>query len=436
MKISFISLGCSKNRVDSEFIMGMLVASGHRIIDDHHQADAIFVNTCGFITPAKQEAIDTILDMASIKEKTHAKLVVLGCLAQRYLDELVLEMPEVDRFITLDEYDHLHQILTQKLNIPVNVRYKQATRMHSVETYLGYLKISEGCSNNCSFCAIPLIRGRYRSYPMEELIQQTLHMVDHGVKEIVLVAQDSTMYGMDLYRKPSLVDLIRKLNDIEGLRWIRVLYLYPDLLTPSMIRSLATIEKFIPYFDIPIQHTQDKILKDMKRRGNSQQIIDLMDTIRQTFNDAVIRTTVIVGYPTETENDFQGMLTFIQQHPFDKLGAFTFFKEEDTEAFELDDLDPTIKSARYDRLISTQSEILNQQKQRLIFKEIEVVVDKVDMITKTAKTRSKYHAPDDIDGYVYVTLKDDVTVGDFIYCVIDDVYRNNWYATQIIKETI
>jgi ribosomal protein S12 methylthiotransferase len=434
MKISFISLGCSKNRVDSEFIMGMLKTSQHVIIENHALADAIFINTCGFITPAKQEAIDTILDMSEIKAKTNAKLIVLGCLAQRYKSQLITELPEVDRFISLDEYDRLDDILSYELSIPVQTKYKQVPRFHSVEPYLGYLKISEGCSNQCSFCAIPLIRGQYHSYPMEELIEQAKIMAKNGVRECVIVAQDTTMYGMDIYQKQALVELVKAINEIDQIKWIRVLYMYPDLLSKAMIEQLATIEKFVPYFDIPIQHTEDKLLKDMKRRGNSQQIIDIMDTIRHTFNDAIIRTTLIVGYPTETDDDFNSMLTFIKKHPFDRLGAFTFSKEEDTVAYQLEDLSETVKQQRYDQLMIAQSHVIKDNQQSFIQRTLEVVVEKVDTITKTAKTRSQYHAPDDIDGFVYVSLLELVEVGQFIECVVESFYGNNWYATQIIKE--
>ena len=434
MKISFISLGCSKNRVDSEFIMGMLKTSHHAIIENHAMADAIFINTCGFITPAKQEAIDTILDMSEIKAKTNAKLIVLGCLAQRYKSQLITELPEVDRFISLDEYDRLDDILSYELSIPIKSKYKQVPRFHSVEPYLGYLKISEGCSNQCSFCAIPLIRGQYHSYPMEELIEQATIMAKNGVRECVIVAQDTTMYGMDIYQKQALVELVKAINEIDEIKWIRVLYMYPDLLSKAMIKQLATIEKFVPYFDIPIQHTQDKLLKDMKRRGNSQQIIDIMDTIRNTFNDAIIRTTLIVGYPTETEEDFNNMLSFIEDHPFDRLGAFTFSKEEDTLAYQLEDLPESVKQQRYDQLMLTQSHVIKNNQQSFIQRRLEVVVEKVDTITKTAKTRSQYHAPDDIDGFVYVSLLELVEVGQFIECVVESFYGNNWYATQVIKE--
>jgi ribosomal protein S12 methylthiotransferase len=434
MKISFISLGCSKNRVDSEFIMGMLKTSQHVIIENHALADAIFINTCGFITPAKQEAIDTILDMSEIKAKTNAKLIVLGCLAQRYKSQLITELPEVDRFISLDEYDRLDDILSYELSIPVQTKYKQVPRFHSVEPYLGYLKISEGCSNQCSFCAMPLIRGQYHSYPMEELIEQAKIMAKNGVRECVIVAQDTTMYGMDIYQKQALVELVKAINEIDQIKWIRVLYMYPDLLSKAMIEQLATIEKFVPYFDIPIQHTEDKLLKDMKRRGNSQQIIDIMDTIRHTFNDAIIRTTLIVGYPTETDDDFNSMLTFIKKHPFDRLGAFTFSKEEDTLAYQLEDLPESVKQQRYDQLMIAQSHVIKDNQQSFIQRTLEVVVEKVDTITKTAKTRSQYHAPDDIDGFVYVSLLELVEVGQFIECVVESFYGNNWYATQVIKE--
>lgn len=431
MNVNFISLGCSKNRVDSEFIMGMLTDSNHQITSNPNQADAIFINTCGFITPAKQEAINTILEMIEVKKQTNAKLIVLGCLSQRYNKELIHEIPEVDRFITLDEYVFLDEILSNELNIPVKSKYKATPRLHSTQSHLGYLKISEGCSNNCSFCAIPLIRGKYHSYPMEDLIQQSEHMAKQGVKELVLVAQDTTMYGLDLYKKQTLIELVKKCSEIEGIQWIRVLYMYPDLLDEAMIKEFSTIKKFVPYFDIPIQHTQDNILKDMKRRGDSNQIISVLNHIRNTFDEAIIRTTLIVGYPSESSDDFNMMTSFIKKHPFDKLGAFTFSKEEDTSAFNLVDLDESIKIERYQTLMEVQSSIAKDMQQQFLNKDMEVIVDKIDGITKTAKSRSKYHAPDDIDGYVYVSLINEVKVGDIISCHIDSISGYNWYATQL-----
>ncbi len=433
MNINFISLGCSKNRVDSEFIMGMLTDSNHQITSNPKHADAIFINTCGFITPAKQEAIDTILEMIEVKKKTNAKLIVLGCLSQRYNKELIHEMPEVDRFITLDEYVFLDEILSNELNIPVKSKYKTTPRLHSTQSHLGYLKISEGCSNNCSFCAIPLIRGKYHSYPMEDLIEQSEHMAKQGVKELVLVAQDTTMYGLDLYKKQALIELVKKCSEIEGIQWIRVLYMYPDLLDESMIKEFSMIKKFVPYFDIPIQHTQDNILKDMKRRGDSNQIISILSHIRNIFDEAIIRTTLIVGYPSESSDDFNRMISFIKDYPFDKLGAFTFSKEEDTSAFNLVDLDESIKNERYQMLMEVQSSIAKNMQQQFFNKDMEVIIDKIDSITKTAKSRSKYHAPDDIDGYVYVSLINEVKVGDIISCHIDSISGYNWYATQLEK---
>lgn len=431
MKISFITLGCSKNRVDSEFIMGMLHDANHEIVANHYESEAIFINTCGFITLAKQEAIDTILEMAKIKEETNSKLVVLGCLAQRYQHQLEEALPEVDRFISLDEYDSMDRILTDELNIPVQKKYKQSLRVHSNEPYLGYLKISEGCSNQCSFCAIPLIRGRYHSFLMEDLVAQVEQMASSGVKELVLVAQDTTMYGRDIYKESKLVELVQRCSEVDGIHWIRVLYMYPDLMDEKMIHELAAIDKFVPYFDTPIQHTQDSILSDMKRRGDSQQIIDICKVIRDTFKHVVIRTTLIVGYPSETDEDFEAMCRFIVKHPFDRLGAFTFSKEEDTFAYQLDDLPEIVKQDRYEKLMATQSTVVSPLHAMILNQTIEVIVEKVDSITKTAKCRSKFHAPDDIDGYVYVSFKKPVKEGDFIYCVVNDFHRLNWYATQV-----
>ncbi len=428
MNIHFISLGCSKNRVDSEFIMGMLTSSNHTLISNPAQAQAIFINTCGFIELAKQEAIDTILQMAEIKEKNNTKLIVLGCLSQRYQQQLTKEMPEVDRFVMLDEYVILDKILSNELDIQVQAPYKSTPRIHSTQAHIGYLKISEGCSNNCSFCAIPLIRGKYHSYPIEELIEQAKIMAKQGVKELVLVAQDTTMYGLDIYKKSALGDLVEKLNTIDGLLWIRVLYMYPDLLTDELIEKLASIEKFVPYFDIPIQHSEDEILTHMKRRGDKQQIVTRIAKIRDTFTESIIRSTLIVGYPTETDEHFKQLLQFISEQKFDKLGAFTFSKEEDTVAYDLVDMDDEIKIKRYTKLMEAQSKVAQHAQLRFKNQRMTLLVDKVDTITKTAKCRSPFHAPDDIDGYVYVPITQEVVVGEKLYCEIEQIIGYNWYG--------
>lgn len=430
MNISMITLGCSKNRVDSEYILGMMIASDHKIVDKMEDADVMFVNTCGFITPAKKEAIDTILQLADIKAKKNNKLIVLGCLAQRYKPELQKQLPEVDAFITLDEYQELPDVLAQH-DIVVTTEYKKAHRFHSVEPWMGYLKISDGCSNSCAFCAIPLIRGKYHSFAMEDLLDQAKHMVANGVKEIVLVAQDSTLYGLDLYKKPMLVELCQQLASLESLHWIRVLYLYPDRLNEAMIDGLLSIDKVVPYFDIPLQHAHDDVLKAMNRKSTNQQMQDVIKMIKNKRTDAVIRTTMIVGYPDETQEHFNVLCDFIKQVRFDRLGAFIFYKEEDTAAYNKKDLHTNTKKKRFKELMNIQADISKQLNATWINKEVEVVVEKIDTITKTIKGRSIYQAPDDIDGYVYAKFDQELKPGDFVMVHIEKVNNYDWIGKVI-----
>jgi ribosomal protein S12 methylthiotransferase len=431
MKIGFISLGCSKNRVDSENVMGLLSANQHIMVSEPSEAEAIFVNTCGFITPAKEEAINTILQMSEIKKQTGAKLVVLGCLSQRYHDDLVQLLPEVDRFITLDEYPVMDEILTKELGIIVQGVYGKKPRLLSTQPWMGYLKIAEGCSNRCTYCAIPLIRGNFRSYPMETLLEQARHLSDKGVKEIVLIAQDTTRYGIDLYHKFMLADLCEEIAKLEGIRWIRILYMYPDELSKEMIDRLADIPKVLPYFDLPLQHGDDAMLKAMNRRGDVKSIKETIAYIRQIHPQAIIRTTMIVGFPGETKKHFDNMLSFVKELKFDRLGAFTYSKEEDTPAFSFaKEPRESTKNKRYKELMMIQQEIAQHLNEAWIGKEVEVLVEAMDTITKTAKGRSVHSAPDNIDGVIYVKVKENVKPGSFIKATIDHAHGHDLHAHQ------
>ncbi len=431
MKIGFISLGCSKNRVDSENVMGLLSANQHIMVSEPSEAEAIFVNTCGFITPAKEEAINTILQMSEIKKQTGAKLVVLGCLSQRYHDDLIQLLPEVDRFITLDEYPVMDEILTKELNIVVKGVYGKKPRLLSTQPWMGYLKIAEGCSNRCTYCAIPLIRGNFRSYPMETLLEQARHLNDKGVKEIVLIAQDTTRYGIDLYHSYKLADLCEEIAKLEGIRWIRILYMYPDELSKEMIDSLAEIPKVLPYFDLPLQHGDDAMLKAMNRRGDVKSIKETIAYIRRIHQNAIIRTTMIVGFPGETKKHFEHMLAFVKELKFDRLGAFTYSKEEDTPAFSFaKEPRESTKNKRYKELMMVQQEIAQHLNERWIGKEVEVLVEAMDSITKTAKGRSIHSAPDNIDGVIYVKVKESIKPGGFIRAIIDHAHGHDLHAHQ------
>lgn len=431
MKIGFISLGCSKNRVDSENVMGLLSVNQHIMVSEPTEAEAIFVNTCGFITPAKEEAINTILQMSEIKKKTGAKLVVLGCLSQRYHDDLVKLLPEVDRFITLDEYPVMDEILTNELGIIVKGVYGKKPRLLSTQPWMGYLKIAEGCSNRCTYCAIPLIRGNFRSYPMEVLIEQAKHLCDKGVKEIVLIAQDTTRYGIDLYHSYKLADLCEEIAKLEGIRWIRILYMYPDELSKEMIDRLASIPKVLPYFDLPLQHGDDAMLKAMNRRGDVTSIKDTIAYIRQTHPQAVIRTTMIVGFPGETRKHFDNMISFVKEMRFDRLGAFTYSKEEDTPAYDYKkEPREKTKNQRYKELMLVQQEIAQQLNEIWVGKEVEVLVEAMDTITKTAKGRTIHSAPDNIDGFIYIKVKENVKPGSFISAIVDHAHGHDLHGYQ------
>lgn len=415
MKIGVISLGCCKNLVDSEQIMGMLKSSGHQIVSDPNAAEAIIVNTCGFITSAKEEAINTILEMAEYKERHCRKLIVTGCLAQRYKEELIKELPEVDRFISIDEYPHVGEILSEVLGEKVINTYGKEDRVLSTYPWMAYLKIADGCDNRCSYCAIPMIRGKYRSIPMEDLIEQATILAKRGVKELVLIAQDTTRYGTDNYGKRRLLDLLRELNRIEGFHWIRILYMYPDEIDDELVTGMKELEKVLPYFDIPVQHGNDKMLKLMNRRGSVESIFHTVDLIRKHYEMPVLRTTMIVGFPHETQQDFEDLLDFIQKVKWDRLGAFTYSLEEDTKGYEMDEqVDEEIMQKRLEILMSVQEKIAQSNGERLVGKTLEVLVEKHDGLTHQYKGRSIFSAPDGVDGEVIFHCDQAIPCGSFV----------------------
>ena len=312
MKVGFISLGCSKNLVDSEKMMGMLTANGHTLVSHPSQADAIVINTCGFITSAKEEAISTIVEMAEYKKQNLKKLIVVGCLAQRYKEELEKEIPEIDAVVRISDYGKLHEVLAEQLQDEGKVCFAAAKRQLTSKPWTAYLKIAEGCSNHCTYCAIPLIRGDNVSFPMEELVEEAKELAAKGVKEIVLNAQDTTKYGVDLYGRRCLLDLLEKIHEIEGFRWIRILYMYPDEIDDALVEGMARLPKVIPYFDIPMQHANNEMLQRMNRRGTKEDVVALVKKIRSVFRQPVLRTTFIVGFPGETRETIEEMKQFMK----------------------------------------------------------------------------------------------------------------------------
>ncbi len=432
MKIGMISLGCCKNLVDSEKIMGLLVSAGCTMVQDPSEADALIVNTCGFIEPAKEEAINTILEMAEYKEGNCQKLIVTGCLAKRYKEALIEEMPEVDAFVGVDEYERLPEIFHEVLGLDFPVTYGKCERLLSTKPWMAYLRIADGCDNRCSYCAIPLIRGGYRSVPMETLIEEAKLLASKGVKELVLIAQDTTRYGLDLYGSRRLVDLLKELNKIEGFHWIRVLYTYPDELDEALIEGMLELKKVLPYFDIPIQHGDNRMLKAMNRRGTIESIQQTIDTIKKLYPMPVFRTTMIVGFPGETEEMFENLLEFVKQVRWDRLGAFTYSHEEDTLSYDMpDEPSEEVKQARYERLMALQQSISDEKANELVGQTLEVLVEKQDGLSGRYYGRSVHSAPDGIDGSIIFTSEKPLEFGTFVNVKITKAKDYDCYGTAV-----
>jgi ribosomal protein S12 methylthiotransferase len=419
MKIGFISLGCSKNLVDSERVMGLLKANGHTFTNAPEDAEAIFVNTCGFIDPAKKEGIDTILEMADYKQGDCKKLIVLGCLAQRYKQELEASLPEVDRFIGVAEYPRLSEILGAELGVDIKGSYGKMERFLTTKPYTAYLKISEGCSNRCTYCAIPLIRGNMVSYPMNEIIDEAIKLSTQGVKELVLIAQDTTRYGEDL-GESMLPELLFKLNELPHFKWIRILYMYPNAVSDELLKAMKACEKVIPYFDIPVQHADDEILNKMNRKGKADDLRKAIAKIRNVFPDAILRTTMMVGFPGETDAQFQTLLDFTKEIGFDRLGAFTYSPEEDTASYDMpDQIEESVKQDRIRTLMELQASIAQFKGEAWIGRTIDVLCESRDANAYAYHGRSVHSAPDNVDGEVRFTSKRLIRSGEFVKVIVE-----------------
>ncbi|MCF0107032.1 MAG: 30S ribosomal protein S12 methylthiotransferase RimO [Holdemanella sp.] len=420
MKVGFISLGCCKNLVDSEQIMGMLKENGHQLVSNPRQAEAIIVNTCGFITSAKEESINTIFEMAEYKEKNLKKLIVCGCLAQRYQKVLEEEMPEVDAVIPIRDYNELSTRLQMELGGDNNVYYGK-NRLLSGNPWSAYCKISDGCSNHCTYCAIPLIRGDQISKTIEEVVEEVKDLVSKGIKEVTLIAQDTSKFGLDNYGSLKLANLIREVNDIEGLHWIRILYMYPDEIEDDVLLAMKECDKVLPYFDIPMQHANNRLLKLMNRRGTKEDVIQLVKKIRSMFENPTLRTTVIVGFPTETETEFEELIEFIQEIKWDRLGAFTYSKEEDTASYTMEpEVDQEDANRRLDILMTLQKDISLQSNKAKIGSVIEVLVEEKEGLKNQYRGRSMADAPDEVDGQVIFKCDEDLELGSFVQVEITD----------------
>ncbi|MBE6137177.1 MAG: 30S ribosomal protein S12 methylthiotransferase RimO [Erysipelotrichaceae bacterium] len=432
MKLYMVSLGCAKNQVDSEMILGVCKRS-MEIVATPDEADVIIVNTCAFIEPARKEAIETILDLSDYK-KDGKKLIVCGCLPQRYKEEIINLLPEVDRFVRIDEYKDLPNIINSVINSSFDLNeYDFNNRIYSTPDYMRYVKISEGCMNHCAFCAIPLIRGRLKSRTIESIKEEVLMHVKGGVYEINLISQDTTKYGFDIYNKLMIVELLKELVSIEGDFRIRLLYLYPDIVTDELIEFIKNNPKVMPYFDIPIQHSEDKLLKKMYRRGNREYLLNLFDKIKASIPHAILRTTLIVGFPYEEEEDIDSLIEFIKEVKFDRLGAFTFSLEEGTKAVEYpNDIPEDVKQRRYERVMEAQQEIILAKNKVLIGSVIDdAFIIGYDEESFMYVARSYAYAPDEIDGCIFVAARYELNLGQRVKVKILDCDEYSLTGEQV-----
>ena len=429
MKVGFVSLGCSKNQVDTEVMLHRLMSEGMEITDDETEADVIIINTCAFIESAKQESIDNILDVAWLKK--HRKLrgiVVCGCLAERYHSEIEKELPEVDAIVGVgslsDIGDAVRSAYERKKFISVKNKDEMplgGDRLVTTPEYTAYLKIAEGCDNRCTFCAIPLIRGRFRSRPIEDLVEEAKTLEGLGVNELNIIAQDTSRYGLDLYGEYSLARLIREICAATNIPWIRLLYCYPDKITDELISEIRDNPRVVKYIDLPIQHVSDRILKAMNRHGDSAQIKDAIKRLRDAVPGITVRTTAIVGFPGETEEDFEELCEFVKEQKFERFGAFTYSVEEGTPAAKMpDQIDEQVKQDRYDIIMGEQMNIVAEINEKLVGKVITVLAEDYDVVSEMYFGRSQSDAPD-IDTKVYFTADKRIAPGTFVKVRVKEV---------------
>ncbi|MDD5946107.1 MAG: 30S ribosomal protein S12 methylthiotransferase RimO [Clostridia bacterium] len=441
--IAFISLGCDKNRVDSEVMLGILAERGYTPVSDENEADIVVINTCCFIKDALEESIETIIETAKLKKKGRCKgVIAAGCLAQRYEKEIFEEMPEVDAVIGTTAYESVADAADRILagetgirivnDIDMQMDEKNAPkRVISTAGYYAYLKISEGCDNHCTYCVIPKMRGRHRSRTMESLVEETKQLAEAGVKELIIVAQDTSIYGRDLYGKPMLHELLRRLCQVEGIEWIRLLYCYAETLTDETIKAMAEEDKICKYIDIPIQHGSDSVLKRMGRRTSRALITERIGALRAAMPDITVRTTIITGFPGETEKEFEELADFISELKFEKLGVFTYSQEEGTVAAEMDgQIDEDVKEQRKNYIMELQKNISAEKCMEKIGKTVRVIVDGKIPEDDIYCGRSAADAPD-IDGIVFFKSDYEIMSGDFA-----DVKINEASDYDLIGEAV
>ena len=457
MNVGFISLGCSKNLIDTEVAIGMFKKNNYKIVNNPEEADILVINTCGFIESAKEEAINTILEMAEYKKKRCKYLIAMGCLVQRYYDDLVKLLPEVDLFIKIDEYNNLWDKIEDlvKRDIVEKSKTKTSKKISEIEPLpmpkynefmerivttgknYAYLKIGEGCSNKCTYCAIPYIRGPFVSREMDEILNEAKMLAKKGIKELIVIAQDTTKYGVDIYGESKLAELLEKLSKIDGIEWIRFLYSYPEGITDELIKTVANNNKIAKYFDIPIQHISNPILKKMNRRTSKENITSIIEKIRKQIPDVTLRTSLIVGFPGETNENFEELLEFVKTTKFDKLGVFKYSKEEGTPAARLpEQIHGNTKKARYNKIMAEQQKISKQVLENKVGKNYKVLVEDMSFDGKYFVGRTMQDVPEE-DGLVYIENDGSFDVNEilnnFVNCKITDVTNYDLIGEIILK---
>ena len=429
MKILFISLGCDKNLVDTEMMLGLLGREGYSFTDDEAEADVVVVNTCCFIGDAKEESINMLLEMAELKDSGQLKaLIAAGCLAQRYREEIQQEIPQVDAVVGTSAIEEIAEAVRESLEGRSRNHYREldekpavfADRILTTGGHFAYLKIAEGCNKRCTYCIIPKVRGNYRSVPLEELTAQAEKLAEQGVRELILVAQETTLYGMDLYGEKTLPRLLKSLAGIDGIHWIRLLYCYPEEITEELIETIAEEPKICHYLDIPIQHAADEVLKRMGRRTHQEELRQQIIKLRERIPDICLRTTLISGFPGETEEDFEELYRFVNEMEFDRLGVFTYSQEEDTAAAEMpDQIEEEVKVFRRDELMELAQAISFEKAEAMAGKVLEVMVEGKAVDEDVYVTRTYRDAPE-VDGYLFLHTTASLMTGDFVKVLVTD----------------
>ncbi|AKL95418.1 ribosomal protein S12 methylthiotransferase RimO [Clostridium aceticum] len=422
LSIYLESLGCSKNLIDAEIMLGLLNKYGYKLTNDKFKADVIIVNTCGFIESAKEESINKIIEMGELKKDKLKLLIISGCLGERYAEELMKELPEVDAIVGTGNYNEIIEIINEGIKGNKTVRIgnvdsiydESLPRYQITPTHSAYVKISDGCDNYCTYCIIPKLRGKYRSRKIENIINEVQQLAETGVKEIILIAQDTTRYGIDLYGDYKFSELLQQLNEVKGIHWIRLLYCYPEMITDKLIETIAKYNKICKYIDMPIQHCSNEILKKMNRRTNKESLIKTINKLRKEVPNIVIRTSLIVGFPGEEEKHFNELLAFVEEMKFDRLGAFTYSREEDTAAAKLpDQVAEDVKEQRQKKIMELQQRISLSKNNEKVGKILEVLVEEELQGNGEYLGRTQGDAPE-IDGVVYLQAKTPVKIGDIV----------------------